>query len=66
MTTSVAQTQPRTENTISSGLLAGLGIVWLAFPYLSQTQVYNQQLDELSYAKVIEQIKSQNPRSSGG
>jgi len=30
-----------------SGLLAGLGIVWLAFPYLFQTQVYNQQLDEL-------------------
>ncbi len=49
-----------------SGLLAGLGIVWLAFPYMSQTQDYNQQLDELSYAKVIEQIKSQNPRSSGG
>ena len=49
----------------ASGLLAGLGIVWLAFPYLFQTQAYNQQLDELSYGKVLEQIKNQNPRSSG-
>ncbi len=48
-----------------SGLLAGLSIVWLAFPYSFQTQVYNQQLDKLSYAKVIEQIKNQNPHSSG-
>ncbi len=47
-----------------SGLLAGLGLVWLAFPYVFQTQVYNQQLDEFSYAKVIEQIKNQNPHSS--
>jgi len=49
-----------------TGLLAGLGIVWLAFPYISQSQTYNQQLDELSHAKVIEQIKNQNPHSSGG
>jgi len=48
-----------------SGLLAGLGIVWLAFPYIHQTQAYNQQLEELSYAKVIEQIKTKNPHSSG-
>ena len=48
-----------------TGLLAGLGIVWLAFPYVFQTQTYNQQLDEISHAKVIEQIKSQNPRPSG-
>jgi len=41
-----------------TGLLAGLGIVWLAFPYVSQTQAYNQQLDEISYAQVIEQIKN--------
>ena len=43
-----------------TGLLAGLAIVWLAFPYIFQTQVYSQQLDELSYAKVIEQIKNKN------
>jgi uncharacterized membrane protein len=48
-----------------TGFLAGLGIVWLAFPYVFQTQAYNQQLDEISYAKVIEQIKNQNPNSSG-
>jgi len=47
-----------------TGLLAGLGIVWLAFPYIFQTQAYNQQLDEISYAKVIEQIKNQNPHPS--
>jgi uncharacterized membrane protein len=40
-----------------TGLLAGLGIVWLVFPYIFQTQAYNQQLDKISYAKVIEQIK---------
>lgn len=49
-----------------TGILAGAGIVWLAFPYIFQTQVYNQQLDEKSYAKVIEQIKNQNSRASGG
>ena len=48
-----------------TGLLAGLGIIWLAFPFGFQTQALNQELDELSYAKVIEQIKNQNPRSSG-
>ncbi len=49
----------------ASGLLAGLAIVWLAFPYLFQTQAYNQELDEIKYA-VLEQIKAQNPRPSGG
>lgn len=48
-----------------TGLLAGLGIVWLAFPYIFQTQALDQELDKLSYAKVIEQIKNQNPYSSG-
>ena len=50
----------------ASGILAGVGIVWLAFPYIFQSQAYNQQLDEKSYAKVIEQIKYQHPRASGG
>jgi len=49
-----------------TGLLAGLGIVWLAFPYIFQGQAYNQQLDESSYAKVIDQIKRQDPHPSGG
>ncbi len=49
-----------------TGLLAGLGIIWLAFPYLFQTQEYNQQLDEMSYAKVIEQIKNKNSHAPGG
>jgi len=47
-----------------SGLLAGLGIVWLAFPYIFQTQTLNQELDTISYGKVLEQIKNQNPHSS--
>jgi Predicted membrane protein (DUF2085). len=50
----------------ATGLLAGLGIVWLAFPYISRSQTYAQQLDALSYAKAIEQIKNKNPHSSGG
>ncbi len=49
----------------STGFLAGLGIVWLAFPYVFQTQAYNQKLVEISYGKVIEQIKHQDPHSSG-
>jgi len=48
-----------------TGLLAGLAIVWLVFPYIFQTQNYNQQLDNIRYA-VIEQIKSQNSRPAGG
>lgn len=48
-----------------TGLLAGLAIVWLAFPSVFQTGVYNRKLEELNYGKVLEQIKSQNPRSAG-
>ncbi len=48
-----------------SGLLAGLAIVWLAFPYIFQTQALNQELEPFSYGKVIEQIKNQNSHSSG-
>lgn len=49
-----------------TGLLAGLGLVWFAFPYLFQTQIYNQHLDEKSDAKVFEQINKQDPRPSRG
>lgn len=48
-----------------TGLLAGLGIAWLAFPYFFQAQVLNQELDMLSYEKALEQIKNKNPRSAG-
>jgi uncharacterized membrane protein len=48
-----------------TGLLAGLGITWLAFPYIYQSQALNQELDNFKYEKVIEQIKSKNPRSAG-
>ncbi len=48
-----------------TGLLAGLAIAWLVFPYIFQSQALNQQLDQLKYGAVLEQIKNQNPRSSG-
>ena len=48
-----------------SGLLAGLGIVWLAFPYIFQSQALNQQLNQLNYGVVLEQIKNKNPRAAG-
>lgn len=48
-----------------TGPLAGFAIVWFAFPYVFQAQAYNQQLDEMRHAKIIEQIESQNPRASG-
>lgn len=49
-----------------TGLLAGLGIVWLAFPYIVQTQALNQELDKYDYGKIIEQIKGKDPGSAGG
>jgi len=48
-----------------SGLLAGLAIAWLTFPYIFQTQNYNQLLDNIRYA-VLETIKSQNSHPAGG
>jgi uncharacterized membrane protein len=48
-----------------SGLLAGLGIVWIALPYIYQSQALNQQLDQLNYGVVLEQIKTKNPRTAG-
>jgi uncharacterized membrane protein len=48
-----------------SGLLAGLGIVWLAFPYIFQSQALSQQLNQLNYGVVLEQIKNKNPRATG-
>ena len=47
-----------------TGLLAGLGITWLAFPYFYQTQNLTQKLDTVSYGAVLEQIKNENPRPS--
>ena len=48
-----------------SGILAGLGLVWFAFPYIFETQAPDQELDKLNYGKALEQIKSQDPHSSG-
>jgi len=48
-----------------TGILAGLAVIWLAFPYILQSQTLNQELDKVNYGKVLEQIKSQNPNSSG-
>jgi len=48
-----------------SGLLAGLGIVWLAFPYVYQSQALNQQLHQLNYGVLLEQIKNKNSGAAG-
>jgi len=48
-----------------TGILAGLAVIWLAFPYILQSQTLNQELDKVNYGKILEQIKSQNPNSSG-
>jgi uncharacterized membrane protein len=50
---------------LTSGLLAGLGIDWLIFPFIVQLQASNQEVDKLNYGAVLEQIKTKNPRSSG-
>jgi len=49
-----------------TGLIAGFAITWLVFPYMYQSQAYNQQLKENNYAQIIEQIKRENPRPSSG
>ena len=48
-----------------SGLLAGLGVIWLIFPYFFQTQALTNELDKLSYEKVIENIKIKNSNPPG-
>ena len=48
-----------------TGLLAGLAIVWLALPYIFQSQTLNEELDQLSYEKVLAQIKTINSHHSG-
>lgn len=48
-----------------TGFLAGLGIVWLAFPYIYQSQALNQQLHHMNYGVVLEQIKNKNSGAAG-
>lgn len=48
-----------------TGLLAGLGIAWLAFPYIFHVQTLNREAEKLNYEKVLEQIKNNNPHYSG-
>ena len=48
-----------------TGVIAGFGIAWLVFPAIYQSEVQNRKLDELSYAKVIEQIQRHNPNPAG-
>jgi len=47
-----------------TGLLAGLGIAWFAFPYIFQSQNLNQELDQINYGVILEQIKNKDPRST--
>jgi len=47
-----------------TGLLTGLAIVWLAFPYIFQSQAYDQELDQLKHEKILEQIKTENSHHS--
>ncbi len=49
-----------------TGLMAGPAITWLAFLHIFQSQALHQELDQVSYGKVLEQIKNQNPHSPGG
>jgi len=49
-----------------SGLLAGLGIAWLAFPQIIKTQSLSQELEKYNYGKVLEQIRNKDTRSIGG
>ena len=49
-----------------TGLLAGLAIAWLAFPFVYQSQELNKKLSSTdSYGAVLEQIKNKDPNPSG-
>ncbi len=48
-----------------TGVIAGFGVVWLAFPAVYLSELQSRKLDELSYAKVIEQIQRHNPNPAG-
>src|SRR5215216_3608517 len=45
-----------------TGLLAGLGITWLAFPFIYQSQALNEKLESVSYGAILEQIKNKDTR----
>ncbi len=49
-----------------TGILAGLGVAWLALPFIHNAQVLNRKLEQLDYGKVLEQVKSRNQGPSGG
>jgi hypothetical protein len=48
-----------------TGPLAGLGIVWLVFPLISQLVSSSQELEKTDYAKVLEQIRNKDLPTSG-
>lgn len=48
-----------------TGIIAGFSIAWLVFPAVYQAEVSNRKLEELNYAKVIEQLKSGHPNPVG-
>lgn len=48
-----------------TGLLAGLAVAWLTFPFIGATNMYVRQVSERNYAQVIEQLKKQDPRPPG-
>ena len=48
-----------------SGVLAGLALAWLVFPYMFQSQRLNSELGQYNYGAVLEQIRKQNPHPSG-
>jgi uncharacterized membrane protein len=49
-----------------TGILAGWGLAWMAFPYIFESQRLTSELGRHSYGAALEQIKNQNTHSSGG
>jgi len=48
-----------------SGILAGLALAWLVFPYIFQSQRLSSELGRYSYGAILEQIKNQDSHPSG-
>jgi uncharacterized membrane protein len=48
-----------------TGVLAGLALAWFAFPHLGRSQELSSELNRYDYGAVLEQIKKQNPDTTG-
>ncbi len=49
-----------------TGILAGFGIAWFAFPLIYRSMELDQELKKVDYGKILEQIRNKDSRAPGG